>query len=176
MTRRRLVLIRHAKSDRSQPLSDRDRPLARRGLRQAPPIGLWLTDSGLVPDVVVSSPARRAVDTWAAVAEEVPRSPQVLLLEDAYTFDGDDLIGVLRSLSHARPQARCVGLVGHNPALEELVDALTGRSVRLKTSSVAVVDTDAREWGDLDDGGGRLLIAGRPADGLELPRLEALRD
>lgn len=166
MTLRRLVLVRHAKSDRSRPLADRDRPLAPRGLRQAARIGPWLTDSGLVPDVVVASPARRAVDTWVAVAAELPQPPQVLLLEDVYTFDGSALLDALRTLSSARPQTRCVALVGHNPALEELVQALTGRTVRLPTSSIAVIDLDVPGWGGLENGSGRLVSAGRPADGL----------
>lgn len=163
---RRLVLVRHAKSDRSRPVADRDRPLAPRGRRQAPPIGQWLVDSGLVPEVVVCSPARRAVDTWVAVAAELSEPPDLLLLEDVYTFDGSDLRAALRSLSLVRPQARCVALVGHNPALEELVRALTGRAVPLTTSSIAVIDLDVPGWGGLENGTGRLRGSGRPADGL----------
>lgn len=167
---RRLVLMRHAKSDWSRPLSDRDRPLAPRGRRQAPSIAPWLTDSGLVPQVVLCSPARRAVDTWAAIAAGLSgssRTPEVLLLEDVYTFDGVDLLEALASLSLAHPQARCVGLVGHNPALEELTADLTGRPTRLKTSSVAVIELDVPGWSQVRPGDGRLVIAGRPADGLD---------
>jgi phosphohistidine phosphatase len=60
---RRLILLRHAKSDWPD-VPDRDRPLAKRGRRDAPRIGRWLHDHGYLPDVVICSPARRTEQTW----------------------------------------------------------------------------------------------------------------
>lgn len=161
-----LLVIRHAKSDWSQPFSDRQRPLARRGRRQAPAVGDWLADHHLVPDLVVCSPARRARDTWDLVATALMDAGadlegiDVWQAEAAYTFDGQALLRVTRQIP---PDEQTVALVGHNPALEELVAGLTGRFVRMPTSALAVIDVPS--WVDLDEGQGLLRAAGRPADG-----------
>lgn len=152
-----LVLVRHAKSDWDVPVPDRERPLAGRGRRQAPAIGTWLQDNGIRPDVVLVSPAVRARATWDLVAAGLPAPPRVLVVDAAYTFDGDDLLDVLADA----PAADVLGLVGHNPALEELVEALTGRRVRLPTSAMAVLESADGQW---RRGSATLRWAGRPAD------------
>src|SRR5579859_3831085 len=72
-TARRLILLRHAKSDWPEG-PDLDRPLAKRGRRDAPRIGRWLRAHGFVPDVVICSAARRTRETWALVAPELAGS------------------------------------------------------------------------------------------------------
>ena len=67
---RRLVLLRHAKSDWPDDVPDHERPLARRGRRDAPAAGRWLRKSGYVPDLVLCSTARRARETWQLAEEE----------------------------------------------------------------------------------------------------------
>ncbi len=161
---RTLILIRHAKSDWSVPAQDRDRPLTHRGLRQAPYVGEWLAARDLVPRYVAVSPARRAQQTWDLVLEALAAQGrdvegiEVHTVEDAYTFSGDDLLDVVAGIPGDAPMA---ALVGHNPAMEELVEILTGQDVILKTSAMAVVETDGPGW---TAGGCRLLVAGRPAD------------
>ena len=66
---RRLILLRHAKSDWPD-VPDRDRPLAKRGRRDAPKIGRWLREHGYLPDIVICSDARRTRQTWDRVARE----------------------------------------------------------------------------------------------------------
>ena len=66
---RRLVLLRHAKSDYPDEVADHDRPLAARGRRDAPLVGRWLARSGYRPDAVICSTARRARETWDLVAK-----------------------------------------------------------------------------------------------------------
>lgn len=169
---RTLVAIRHAKSDWSRAVGDRDRPLAPRGRRQAPAIGEWLAGNDIVPDAVLVSPATRAMQTWECVSGAMaarrssPPPEAVAVDESVYTFDGSDLVEALRGVA---PDARVVAVVGHNPAMEELVSALTGRLVSMKTSCLALISFDG-EWNDLDRFGRglpepRLLAAGRPADG-----------
>src|ERR1700761_5387448 len=65
---RQLVLLRHAKSDYPEEVPDHDRPLAKRGRRDAPVVGRWLAESGHVPDAVVCSTALRARETWELAA------------------------------------------------------------------------------------------------------------
>lgn len=149
---RSLILLRHGKSDWSAPVSDRRRPLNRRGQRQAAEAGDWLAAHGGMIDLAVVSPATRAADTWALAAAELDAPPPVWVEEAAYTFDGEDLLAVVRGLG---TQGRVV-LVGHNPACEELLEALTGERPEMKTSALAVVELDG--W----DGRGRVVTHGRP--------------
>ncbi|MGC0251035.1 SixA phosphatase family protein [Pseudactinotalea sp. Z1748] len=163
-----LVLIRHAKSDWSVPVSDVQRPLTARGRRQAPAVGRWLCQHDVRLDLAVVSPATRASHTWdlidTAIAEAGgPGAGEVVYDEDAYTFSPRALAGVIAGLPES---ARTVALVGHNPALEDLVGEFSGDRMRVPTASLAVLSLP--RW---DSSSGRLLAAGRPADGpLPLPR------
>lgn len=156
-----LVVVRHAKSDWSVAVGDRDRPLAKRGRKQAPAIADLLRDEGIVPDLVVVSPAERARQTWQLVAAGLDDPPEVVVVREAYTFDGGQLLAVVRTLPES---AAVVGLVGHNPAVEELVEQLCGRWVAMPTSAVAVLDLPG-PWAGVTPGCARVLLAGRPADG-----------
>jgi phosphohistidine phosphatase len=155
-----LIVIRHAKSDWDADAADRDRPLAKRGRRQAPPTGRWLAAQGFDLDLALVSPAARARQTWALVAAELDGPPPTRVEEAAYTFDGDELLEVVRALPES---AGGVVLVGHNPALEEFVETLTGEYAALPTSAVAVVEVPS--WAGVGPGTGRLLANLRPADG-----------
>ena len=154
MSIRTLVVIRHAKSDWDVPVSDRDRPLAARGRRQAPAIGRWLSAHGIVIERAVVSVAERARQTWERVAAELDDAPVAETSEAAYTFDGDDLLALV---GKGGPDGT-LALVGHNPAVEELVRVLTGSWTRMPTASLAVIDLlPGRVTGSL-------RYAGRPAD------------
>lgn len=157
-----VVLIRHAKSDWGAALPDPQRPLAPRGRRQAPATGRWLAEHGLTPTLALVSPAMRARQTWDLVAAQLPEEVTTRIEESAYTFDGEDLLRLLRDVPTSSGGAEeIVALVGHNPAMEEIVELLTGRSdVPMPTSALAVIDVpDLRAA----DGSARLLAAGRPA-------------
>lgn len=158
MTRRILIVLRHGKSDWSVPVEDRLRPLKKRGRRQAAEAGRWLAVHAPAPDLAVVSPATRAADAWHLAAAELPGSVPERLEERAYTFDGTDLLEIVRGLDSAADArgAHTVVLVGHSPACDELVAHLTGAQVTMKTSGLAVVGM--QEW----DGAGELLAAGRP--------------
>lgn len=154
MATRTLVLIRHGKSDWSGDVADRDRPLAARGRRQAPEAGRWLADHGPRLDLAVVSPAARATQTWELVAAALTAPPPTRVDEAAYTFDGEALLDLVRRLDEGLSS---VALVGHNPAVEELVELLTGEVRRMPTSCLAVVDLDG-SW----RGYGSLVHHGRP--------------
>ena len=148
MAERTLVLIRHGKSDWAGGHVDRDRPLAPRGRRQAAESGRWLAAHGPRLDLAIVSPAVRASATWDLVAAELTEPPPVRVEETAYTFDGSDLLALVDGLA----DLASVALVGHNPALEELLERLTGQARPMPTSCLAVIDLDQ----------GQLLHHGRP--------------
>jgi phosphohistidine phosphatase len=132
-----LVVVRHGKSDWSGGHPDRERPLAPRGRRQAAAAGAWLAEHGPRLDLAVVSPATRALATWELVAAALPEPPPVRVAEPAYTFDGEDLLDLVRGLEEG---LGAVALVGHNPAVEELLTHLTGEVRRMPTACLAVVD------------------------------------
>jgi phosphohistidine phosphatase len=133
---RRLVVLRHAKSEWPDGVADHERPLADRGRREAPLAGRWLDEHVGTIDLVVCSPARRARETCARVVQELSTEPEVRVEERLYPGSPTDLLAVARELPDA---AQAVLVVGHNPGLEELVVELTGTACVLKTSSIAVL-------------------------------------
>ncbi|MDO5676211.1 MAG: histidine phosphatase family protein [Propionibacteriaceae bacterium] len=160
-----LILIRHAKSDWSAGVSDLARPLNSRGRRQAPATGDWVAGEFDEISLAVVSIATRAQQTWELVSAHLDPMPDVINSEAAYTFDGDDLAEIVAGLPTS---AETVILVGHNPALEELIRMATGRWAEMPTSAVAVLEIDA--WTNITDGAATLLAAGRPADGRWIAR------
>ncbi len=157
-----LVVVRHAKSDWSGNQTDRDRPLARRGHRQAPLSGRWLASSGLSIDRAVVSPAERARATWALISAELAEAPTTMIDEDVYAFSATSLLRVVRAFPDAWAT---VALVGHNPGLEDLVEELSGVYLPMPTSAVAVLrfGTPWREAGR--ETAGAVLAHGRPPEG-----------
>lgn len=152
-----LVVVRHAKSDWGAPVGDHERPLAARGRRQAPDLGRWMADHLDPLDLAVVSTATRARQTWDLIAAELPTAPPIRLERKAYPFSGYDLEDLVACLPE---DARTVALVGHNPAVEELIEILTGDWVRMPTSSLAVLTLPA--WNART---GTVRLAGRPSDG-----------
>jgi phosphohistidine phosphatase len=119
---RRLVLLRHAKSSwETAGLADHDRPLAPRGRRAAAALCRHLERTDIVPDLVLCSTARRAVESWDAVAPAFPRATPVEFSSELYGATATDLLRRVRQV----PQAiGCALVVGHNPGLEDLAIGL----------------------------------------------------
>jgi phosphohistidine phosphatase len=163
------MLLRHAKSDwPGTDIPDRDRPLAKRGRRDAPRVGRWLRDRGYVPDAVVCSPARRAQQTWELLAPELGGSPSVTFEPRAYDANALTLLSLARDLPSPY---RAALLIGHNPAISELVGALAepraedgeSREIRFPTAAVAVLEFTGG-WSDLSPGQAQLVDFTAPAD------------
>ena len=150
----RLILFRHGKSDWGDPtLEDRQRPLKRRGERAARAMGRFLVAAGQVPEQAFTSPARRARDTLALAAEAGGWSCPMKVAEALYTFDGRDLFDFLRALD--RPVESLL-FTGHQPALGELIERLSGAQVRFPTAAMACLDLTIADWQELQPGCGEL--------------------
>lgn len=150
-----LLLLRHAKSSwKDEALPDHDRPLNKRGKRDAPRMGRLIKEEGLVPDLILTSSAKRALST-------------VNLLVETSTFDGE--IRVSRDLYAAGPEAffealealtddyNTVLVVGHNPGMEELLEELTDEAQSMPTAALAHVELDIDQWVDLEESSSRLV-------------------
>lgn len=142
-----LLVLRHAKSSWNEPaLDDHERPLNKRGRRDAPRMGELLRESGLMPDVVISSDAVRARLTAEAMAEAAHYTGEILLDQQLYLAGPDDILSLLRRV---RQNAETVMIVGHNPGLEELVEQLTGEWHDLPTAALAQIVLPIDRWRDL---------------------------
>ena len=174
---RRLILLRHAKSDWPD-VPDPERPLAKRGQRDAPRIGRWLHDHGYLPDVVICSAARRTRETWELVAPELDASPSVRFEPRAYAASALSLRFLIRELPS---RYRAALLIAHNPGLSELAASLAAApagddpagddpagvgsspaGMRFPTAAVAVFEF-AADWAGLWPGQARMIDFTTPA-------------
>ena len=156
-------MLRHAKSSWDEPgLPDRLRPLAPRGLRAAGAMARHLRAAAVAPDLVVCSPARRAVQTWESVASGVPPDTAAEIDEAIYDADADELLARLRDV---RSGIRSVLLVGHNPGLQDLAVDLVGSGdvglrerllTKFPTGALATLEVPG-DWHDLTWGAASLL-------------------
>lgn len=144
-----LLILRHAKSSWGDPaLADIDRPLNKRGKRDAPRMGRLLRSEDLVPDLILASPARRAQKTAEAVADESGYAGEIATQPDFYPGDPEAYLQALRALPD---EYQRVMVVGHNPGLEELVDALAGESVALPTAALAQISLPVEHWSEVEE-------------------------
>ena len=164
---RRLVLLRQAKSDWPE-VADHERPLAKRGRRDAPVVGRWLGASGYVPDAVVCSTAARARETWdlafPGLAAAAPgAAPQVRYEPRVYEAT---VLGLLMLVREFDPGWRTALIVGHNPGLAELTAGLAGPDAELPagypTAFAAVLGLPG-PWAEATPGEARLLDFTIPA-------------
>jgi len=167
-TTRQLILLRHAKSDWPD-VPDRERPLAKRGRRDAPRIGRWLHEHGYQPGVVVCSSARRTRQTWDLVAPELGGSPAVHFEPRAYAASAQTLLYLAQELPS---RYRSALLIGHNPGLSDLASHLAAPPesddgpyplISFPTAAVAVFAFSG-DWPSLTPGHTRLMDHVTPAD------------
>jgi phosphohistidine phosphatase len=140
-----LFLIRHAKSSWDDTsLADRDRPLNDRGRRDAPKMGERLAKRDVSPDLILSSPAVRALETAEIIAKKLDYRRKDIVVDDRlYAVAADDLLDVIHKLDD---KLRRVMLFGHNPELTELAHRLSGKISHLPTCAVAEFRFDAKLW------------------------------
>lgn len=159
---RRLILLRHTKSDWPEGVADHERPLAKRGRRAGPVIGAYMAEAELVPDLAIVSTARRTQETWALVRPAFAAPVFTVDERRIYQAPVRQLLDVVRNAPDDRPTLL---LVGHNPGLEDMAAMLIGTGAspdlaRLRdkypTGGLAVIDFQAASWRDVAAGTGNL--------------------
>jgi phosphohistidine phosphatase len=133
-----LVILRHAKAQNPAGVKDMDRPLTVRGYADAAAAGVWLSQQGYEPDLVLCSPSRRTRETWHGVALALATKPQVRYDAQIYSGSADDLLDLVAALDD---DVATVLLIGHNPSLSRLSALLDSDHVDpdgLRTAGVAV--------------------------------------
>ncbi|WP_246106705.1 SixA phosphatase family protein [Pseudonocardia kunmingensis] len=142
------MIVRHAKSAWPDGVPDPERPLNARGRRDAPAAGRWIRERIGHLDAVVCSPATRTRQSWRLIAAELDEPPAAVFDDRVYGASVDTLLTVVRGLPDDVGSAL---LVGHNPGVAELVAALTGEELEMKTSAIAVVEFGG-SWADTASG------------------------
>ena len=163
MTMRRLLLFRHAKAERSYPgTEDRARTLEGRGRKDAAKIGAYMASHALIPDLVMTSPSARTLETWKCAAAAFRTPVKVSEVERLYDATANTILGVIRA---AAPATHTLLIVGHNPGLHEVATMLVASGdiearerlrEKLPTSGLAMIDFPLDEWGKLHPQCGRL--------------------
>jgi phosphohistidine phosphatase len=143
-----LLILRHAKSSWKHPeLTDHDRPLNKRGKRDAPRIGKILRSEHLIPEAIISSTAARAHATAEAVAKASGYKGRIALNRSLYAAGPEAYLKVLHELSD---HYKRVLVVGHNPGLEELLEMFTDETQIMPTCTLAHVKFSIDSWIELD--------------------------
>lgn len=144
---RRLLIVRHAKSSWKHPeLEDHDRPLNKRGMRDKVTMSRYLAEHGEVLDGLFSSTARRALELAHSMADQLDVS--LIQNRGLYTFSAGRLLTEIGRLS---PEYSKVAVVGHNPAVTELAEKLSGERLHnVPTSGVVALNCDCSSWEELD--------------------------
>lgn len=167
MAHRVLLIMRHAKSSWEDPiLADHDRPLKKRGKRDALKMGTFLLENHLNPDLVLCSTARRARQTARRTCGVLGISKNAV--RQIQSLYGAGLMSLLEVLGDIPETARRVLLVGHNPGLEDLTRFLGGDQVimpedgKLLTTAALAHFEMPESWINLERGGACLKTIVRP--------------
>jgi phosphohistidine phosphatase len=143
-----LFLIRHAKSSRDHPaLPDKERPLNDRGMRDAPRMGERLARQDVKPDLILSSPALRALATAEIIAKKLDyKVKDIVVDERLYAAAPDDLLEVIHELGD---KPKRVMLFGHNPEFAELAHRLSSKITDMPACAVAEFLFDTKSWSNV---------------------------
>lgn len=157
-----LFLLRHAKSSWDNfGLDDFDRPLNDRGLKAAPFMGKTMRDRNLLPELIVSSPAKRAKQTAGLVKDSAQIAGEIEFEEGIYAASTSELLEIASGLDDKNGK---IMLVGHNPGFENLVRVLTGNYETMPTAALAVIDLEIESWSEIAPGKGNLRELLRPKE------------
>jgi phosphohistidine phosphatase len=153
MTDRTLVLLRHAKAAHPENVADLQRALTPRGRADAAAAGTWLAGQGLLPDVVLCSPARRARETWHGVAVALGgEATGTTVVYDPVVYRASSGQELLDLISATGPEVTTLLVIGHNPTLSMLSSLLDpAADAELPTCGIAVHRVPAA-WRDLAAG------------------------
>ncbi len=157
-----IYLMRHAKSKRGPEYeTDYERPLAKRGKRDAARMGEYLAEHDLLPDLIVSSSAERARDTALRFAEAADYQGEVRFEEGLYFTDDQAYLDLIWALDDTLVS---VMFLGHNPATESVIETLSDAYAHMPTAAVACVQFEGETWADVEEGMGHLAWVERPKE------------
>jgi phosphohistidine phosphatase len=157
-----LYLIRHAKSDWSDPLSsDFERGLNKRGKADAPLMGDILLKKGIHPDLILSSPAHRAKATAFKIAQKLSYSIDAIRFEPSlYSSDVETICSLIRGVSD---KIDSLIIFGHNPEFTECANMICGSEIdNIPTCGVVAMQLNTKSWESIGSDSAKLLFFETP--------------
>ncbi|CAN5293783.1 histidine phosphatase family protein [soil metagenome] len=157
-----LCLIRHAKSSWNHPeINDIDRPLELRGEEDAVVVGKWLYEQTFKPDIILSSPANRAINTAKILAAQLHYDTESIIIEPSvYEASVEDLLAVIKNVDD---KYSTLLLVGHNPGLTWLANYLAeDHMINLHTCGVYCITFETSTWQDITDADSKHVFSDEP--------------
>ncbi|MBN1870901.1 MAG: histidine phosphatase family protein [Candidatus Omnitrophica bacterium] len=159
---KRLILVRHAKSGwKNTRMADFNRPLTKKGKADALTMGKRLWKNKLKPDLIISSPAKRALATAKMMAREIKYPLGGILMEPSiYNSDVPKLLKAVRNVNNA---VQKLMIVGHNPEFSEFCNFLIPTKIEdYPTSSVVIIDLNVKGWKGVSSRKGTLVSFDHP--------------
>lgn len=154
-----ILLLRHAKSSwEDSSLDDFDRPLAKRGLKDAPRMGDFAKETGYIPDLIVSSPAERAKQTTRLFCKSAGLDDEHVQWEEDFYYGS--CFDYLQAVQGCGNEVETVMLVGHNPKMEEMASLLSSDQnnyiARMPTAALVCFEHPAMKWSQVKEGTARI--------------------
>ena len=142
-----LLLMRHAKSSwKDEHLSDHERPLKKRGRKDAKNMAKIIQKNDLVPDLILCSPAARAVETVEVIAETLGYKNEIVYSDALYMGEPSDFVEALKTVDKHMEK---VMIVAHNPGLEAYLQIIDGEIESLPTAALGYLVLGIDKWKDL---------------------------
>jgi len=157
---KKLYIIRHAKSSwKDLKLDDFERPLNKRGKNDAPMMGERLKNKKILPDIILSSPAKRAKMTAKVIAKKVHYDKKIIFKQEIYEADQKKLQNIVNNINDIYNTAF---LVGHNPGLNELAEYYVGYEENLPTCGILGIEFTCDHWKECNAENTRLIFVDYP--------------
>lgn len=152
---KRLFIIRHAKSSWDDPsVDDFHRPLNERGMNDAPFMGQLLKERNILPDIIITSPAKRAEQTAECIAKEI--NFKKTITPNQYLYDAY-VTSLQETISYIYDAHDTAFLIGHNPGVSALAYMYCDMKENLPTCSIVEIEFDCDSWMDADKKNAKLI-------------------
>lgn len=157
---KKLLLVRHAKATHESGYIDFERPLKVSGLQDAAIMAGRLKAQDIVPQMLVSSPALRTISTANVFLQHLSITD---IHENAgiYEASQDKLVDIINEFDDSR---NFIGLVGHNPGIQQILYYLTGSDYDVPPGAVALIEFDVTTWGHVASKNGVVVYYDTPED------------
>ncbi len=159
-----LLIMRHAKSDWGDyTLSDFERPLNKRGIKDAPMMGEQILKKDKHIDLIISSPAKRAASTARCVAQAINYNNNIQFEQSFYSAYVDNILLAVQQVNN---QQNTVLIIGHNPTVEDLIfDLLSDKTaIIMPTAAITSIIFEVDQWQDIENNKGKLEWFIKPKD------------
>lgn len=157
-----LYLVRHAKSSWDYPhLDDIDRPLNKRGKKDAPEMGRRLSESGIFPDLIISSPAERAYKTSREIAKKLDFPKKAIQIEEDVYHASEDIL--LQVINRCDNLWKTIMIIGHNPGFTDFANSIANQNIdNIPTCGIFGCTFKTNNWTDINFGMGEKILFDYP--------------